>query len=141
VLDEIINRRNDTIIIDVLVEDDTMKRIIFAKEAKDIQALAVVLRGQPDWSLGMLPRHGLWSLEAKACCIGICNLNFAALFALLKECQTLLASLVFFWVGCLGWAFDNTLEAVSGFTESAANCLGTDGQFFFLSIATTRVLC
>jgi len=131
VLDEIVNRGNDTIIIDVLVEDDSMKRIIFAKEANDIQALAVVLRWQPEWSLGMLPGHWLWCLQAKACCIGIGKFNFAAFFALLQKCQMLLALLVFFWVGRLGWTLNNTLEAISGFTESAANCLGADGQFFF----------
>lgn len=90
----VVNRSNNTIIINGLLKDNRFKCIVFPQESKDIQAFTMSLRLKPNWMLRMLPCHWLWRLEAKARSISICKFNLTKLLAAFKFCQMLLALLV-----------------------------------------------
>jgi hypothetical protein len=72
----------------------------------------------------------LWRLEAKARSTSVGKFNLTTLFAALKFCQMLFASLVFWLLRSFDRAFDNPFIAVPRFFEAAANRLEAQNSFF-----------
>jgi hypothetical protein len=131
--DVAVGRCDDTIIIDRVLKDERLEVIIYAKEAKDIQAFVVVLGFEAYRSFRMLPCHWLRCMEAEACRIGICEVNLSTSFASFEIRDMLLAPLVVLGVRCFCRTFDNPFKAVSGFAETAANTLEAQRNLFFLA--------
>jgi hypothetical protein len=119
----VVNRRNDTIIVDGLVKDHGFKSIVFAQEPKDIPAFSVVMRGEMKRVFGMLPRHCLGGLKTKACRICVGKFYLSSFFAAFEFCQMLFAPLVCFRLWRIQRTLDHTLKAIPSFTKAAAHGL------------------
>ena len=88
----------------------------------------------------MLPCHWFWRLEAKARSISLGKFNLTTLFAVIKFCQMLLASLVFLLLRSFGRTLDNPPIAATCFLEAAANRLEAQSNLFFSAPMGTPTL-